>query len=121
MKEDNRVKVTLTLEDKYLDLSYYKVQIEYWDKETTSKSKQPCFKIGSLLLDTMTHLDNLGKDLTVEFKIKNNPADLVKLQNITGQRKEKESRVKSSLDVSDSPKDAKRIKEFLQYHNCTVD
>lgn len=120
MKEDNKVKVIFTLEDKYLDLSYYKVQIEYWDKETTSKSKQPCFKLGSLLLDTMNHLDNLGKDLEVEFKIKNNPSDLVRLQNITGQRKEKESKVKSAIELCDTAKEAKRLKEFLHYHNCTV-
>lgn len=120
MTQDNKVKVTLTLEDKYLDLNYYKVQIEYWDKEVTNKSKQPCFKLGSLLLDVMTHLDSLGKDLEVEFKIKNNPADLVKLQNITGQRKEKESKVKSSLAICDSVKEAKRLRDFLHYHNCTV-
>ena len=120
MTQENKVKVTMTLEDKYLDLYYYKVQIEYWDKEVITKSKQPCFKIGSLLLDTMTHLDSLCKDLEVEFKIKNNPLDLVRLQNITGQRKEKESMVKSSLHLCDSVKEAKRLKDFLNYHNCTV-
>lgn len=120
MTQDNKVKVTLTLEDKYLDLKYYKTQIEYWDGESISKTKQPCFKIGSLLLSIMEHLDNLGKDLDVEFKIRNNPQDLLKIQNISGQKSSGESRIKSALSITESSKDAKRIVDFISHHNCTV-
>lgn len=117
---NNRIKVTLSLEDTYLDLKYYKTQIEYWDGESISKTKQPCFKIGSLLLSIMEHLDNLGKDLDVDFKIRNNPQDLLKIQNISGQKSSGESRIKSALSITESSKDAKRIVDFISHHNCTV-
>ena len=115
----NKVKITLSLEDTFLDLSYYKVQIVYWDKETINRVNQSCFKIGSLMLKLMQELDNLGQELEVEFKIKNNPIALVQLQNVTGQRTEKESRYKSAISLTETVKDATRLKEFLKYHNCT--
>lgn len=119
MSTENEVKVTITLEDTYLDLSYYKVQVLYWDKEQINKKPQPCFKIGSLLVNEMKQLDSMNTELLVEFKIKNNPLALVDLQCLSGQRESKQSLSSIATKITDSPSEAKYIKEFLRFHNCT--
>lgn len=113
----NKVKVTLTLEDTYLDLKYYKVQIKYWDKEEVSKSNQPYFKLGSLVIKVLDDLDNLNQHLDIEIKVKNNPTDLTLLENISGQKELKESKLKSAITLTESVRDANRLKEYIRCEN----
>lgn len=119
MSQENEVKVTVTLEDTFLDLQYYKVQIQYWDKEVINKKLQPCFKIGSLLLNIMNELDCMNKQLSIEFKIKNNPKQMLELQYISGQKISKRSITSIARGLTDTEKEAKAIKDFIKYHNCT--
>ena len=113
----NKVKVTMTLEDTYLDLKYYKVQIKYWDKEEINKSNQPCFKTGSLLLSILDNLDNLNQHIEVEVKIKNNPTDLTLFENISGQKELKESKLKSAISLTENVREANKLKEYIRCEN----
>lgn len=114
---NKKVKIILTLQDSYLDINYYKVNILYWDKEEIIRNNVPSFKIGNLITNLLEELDSIGEELEVEFKIKNNPSDLLKLLYLSGQKEGKVSKLKSAVSLTESTRDANRLKEFVRCVN----
>lgn len=117
MNKEKKVIITLNKQDTYLDLSYYKVSILYWDKEEVQRNNVSCFKIGNLIVNLLDELDSTGQELEIEFKIKNNPSDLLELLNLSGQKEGKVSKLKSAVSLTESTRDANRLKEFVRCVN----
>ena len=115
-----RIKVTLTKLDTYLDITYYKQEIEYWDKDKELVQQMASFNLGYILLNLFSKFDNLGQELEVEIKVKNNPSAGLLLQQASGQVESKQGKLKASRDLTSSEKEAKKLKEYLKVYNCWV-
>lgn len=120
----NKIKVALNLNDSYLDLKYYKIEIEYWDKDKELIQNKSCFVIGDILNFIFNKFDNFNQNLEVEFKIKNDPVTLQLLQysckqidsigvvKVTG-------RLQACRTLTSSEKNAKALRDYLKIYNCT--
>lgn len=115
-----KIKVILTKLDTYLDITYYKQEIEYWDKDKELVQQVASFNLGYILLNLFSKFDNLGQDLEVEIKIKNNPIEMLTLQQASGQVESKQGKLKASRDLTSSEKEAKKLREYLKVYNCLV-
>jgi len=113
-----KIKVILTKLDTYLDITYYKQEIEYWDKDKELVQQVASFNLGYILLNLFSKFDNLGQDLEVEIKIKNNPIEMLTLQQASGQVESKQGKLKACRDLTSSEKEAKKLKEYLKVYNC---
>lgn len=115
-----KIKVILTKLDTYLDITYYKQEIEYWDKDKELVQQVASFNLGYILLNLFSKFDNLGQDLEVEIKIKNSPIEMLTLQQASGQVESKQGKLKASRDLTSSEKEAKKLREYLKVYNCLV-
>ena len=110
--------VQLTKIDQFLDLSYYKQEITFWDKDKELTPSMSAFNIGYVLLNLFQKLDNLGEDIEVEIKIKNAVLDLTKLKIITGQTDSKSGKLQLCRELTSSEKEAIALRKYLKVYNC---
>lgn len=115
----NRVKLTLTKIDSFLDLTYYKLEIEYWDKDKELKPNQSCLKLGDLLNQLFEKFDNFP-DISLEIKIKNDVQNLVLLKQASGQVESKQGKLYSCRILTSSEKEAKKLRDNLKVYECLV-
>lgn len=108
-----------TKDDNYLDLTYWSIQIIYWDGEKINLNNQPALTFGDVLLPVLDMFESTGENLSIVVNI-SDKAITDQLQNITGQQKLKESKVKSSLFICPKTKEADRLKKFINFHDVSV-
>lgn len=120
----NKIKVILSLTDTYLDLRYYKIEIEYWDKDKELIQSKSCFFVGDILNFIFNKFDNFNQELEVEFKIKNDPCTLQLLQYACKQIEEVKGvkvtgRLQACRTLTSSEKNAKALRDYFKVYNTT--
>jgi hypothetical protein len=114
------VTVFIKFINEYLDLRYYSIEIIYWDNEKVTVPLCTTLTFGDALLPVIRKLDAINRELEVTFYVQGADDEVIKLRNITKQSEIKESKLRSAISLAPNVRDANRIKEFLDYHNCQV-
>lgn len=113
-----KIKVVLTKLDQYLDLTYYKQEITYWDKDVELNQSISSLNFGYILSNLFDKFENLDADLEIEIKIKNDPITLNKCKQATGQSECKKGKLQICRELASSEKEAKKLRDCFKVYNC---
>lgn len=116
----NTIKIVFVKTDTYLDISYYRVKIKYWDGDETIKENCSAFSFGDVLIPVLKNIDDMNIQTSLLIYIENNEEVKLNMKILTNQLQSKKTKFKVRQELTSSTKEADWIKEFFNHYSIEV-
>jgi len=116
----NHIKLVFIKTDSFLDISYYRVKIKYWDGEEVIKENCSSFTFGDVLIPVLKNIDDMNIQASISIHIENNEEVKQKMKYLTDQITLKKPKYNIRNEITSSPKEADWIKDFINQYNIEV-
>ena len=114
------IKLVFIKTDTYLDISYYRVKIKYWDGEETIKENCSSFSFGDVLIPVFKNIDDMNVQTSITIHIENNEEVKQNMKILTNQLQSKKTKFKTRQELTSNSKEADWIKEFFNHYSVEV-
>lgn len=116
----NPIKIVIIKTDSYLDITYYRVKIKYWDGEEILKENLASFTFGDILIPVLKNIDNMNTDVEILIHIENDELIKQKMKYLTNQIESKDSKIKLRKEITSSSSDSKWLKDFIKSNSIMI-
>ena len=115
----NHVKLVFVKTDSFLDISYYRVKIKYWDGEEVIKENCSSFTFGDVLIPVLKNIDSMNVVTSISIHIENNEEIKQKMKYLTDQITLKKSKHFTRKEITSSSSEADWLKDFINH--CSIE
>lgn len=113
------VKLVFVKTDSFLDISYYRVKIKYWDGEEVIKENCSSFTFGDVLIPVLKNIDNMNVVTSISIHIENNEEIKQKMKYLTDQITLKKSKHFTRKEITSSSSESDWLKDFINH--CSIE
>jgi len=116
----NHIKLVFIKTDSFLDISYYRVKIKYWDGEEVIKENCSSFTFGDVLIPVLKNIDDMNVQTSISIYIEDNEEVKQFMKQLTDQVPVKKSKYKVRQQLTSSTKEADWLKDFINQYQIEV-